>query len=249
MSLFKRRRDRSGEAEEAREADDGVGQPEADDGEAPDGGVGAKDGVAVGKVGGPRDASEPSDGVARLDLGALRVPVAKGMTVRLEVQASGRPVGVNISRDGSALQVQVFAAPRTLGIWDEIREELAQSITDKGGSAEEVTGRFGLELKAKVPAITSDGRTGKRSVRFIGMDGPRWFVRGMLTGKAATNLEVAAALEDVFAGLVVDRGTDAYPPRDLLPLTAPGAQPKASASEPDQSLDPLTRGPELTEVR
>jgi hypothetical protein len=171
------------------------------------------------------------------------------MTVRLEVQQSGRPVAVNVSRDGSSLQIQVFAAPRTLGIWDEIREELVASITDKGGSAEELNGRFGTEVKAKLPAKTSDGRTGKRSVCFIGVDGPRWFVRGALTGKAATNPQAAIALEDVFAGTVIDRGTEAFPPRDLLPLTAPGSGPATTSPPSKDPLDPFERGPELTEVR
>ena len=55
------------------------------------------------------------------------------------------------------------------------------------------------------------------------------------------------------------RGTDARPPRDLLTLTLPGPgtpnlQPPArprdrSGATPRPDFDPLTRGPEITEIR
>jgi hypothetical protein len=199
---------------------------------------------------GPWDSAAKPNRGDRLDLGSLWVPVQQGRTVRLEVErATGRPVAVNVARDGSNVQIQAFAAPRTAGVWDEIRSELVASIEAKGGTVAEQDGPFGLELRAKVPAQTADGRIGKRAVRFLGVDGPRWFLRAVLSGKAATNPEAAAKLEAVFADVVVNRGGDAHPPRDLLSLTPPGASPAGGAdgAEPSDLAMPQ-RGPEITEI-
>ena len=63
---------------------------------------------------------------------------------------------------------------------------------------------------------------GMQLVRFAGVDGPRWFLRGLFTGPAAaTGDEEASLLEDVFRGVVVVRGERPQPPRDLLELSLP----------------------------
>jgi hypothetical protein len=206
---------------------------------------------AVGPAdGGPWDISEVPSRGTRLDLGALWVPVAESLTVRLEWEKkSGRLVAVNVSRDGSNLRMQLFAAPKTTGIWDEIREEMTAAIVRDGGSAEDGAGPFGMELRAKLPTPTRDGRIGKRSIRFVGIDGPRWFLRAEFTGKAATNPQVAEELESVLRDVVIDRGSDAHPPRDLLYLTLPG---NAAAQAADGSPKPPKmpgRGPEIAEIR
>lgn len=160
--------------------------------------------------------------------------------------------GVQVVLDGSSLQMQAFAAPRTDGIWDEVRAEIRTQVTGQGGSVEELDGPFGTELLARLPVRTPDGRTAHRPFRFLGTDGSRWFLRGLLSGRAAVDPEAARRLEAVFAGVVVVRGTEARPPRELLPLHLPGRQPvppppPVPDGRPD--LDPLTRGPEMTETR
>jgi hypothetical protein len=198
--------------------------------------------------GGPRDISEVESRGTRLDLGALWVPVSQALTIRLDLdKKSGKLVAVNVSRDGSNVRIQVFAAPKTAGIWGEVRSEMAESIGAGGGSAEVVEGPFGPELAAKLTAKTRDGRTGKRSVRFVGIDGPRWFVRAEFTGKAATNPQAAEELEDVLRNVVVNRGSDAHPPRELLLLTLPGSVADAPEGTPPLSMP--GRGPEIAEVR
>ncbi|SDD04039.1 Protein of unknown function [Sanguibacter gelidistatuariae] len=212
---------------------------------------------------GPWDVSEVPDIGKRIDLGALRIPGIQGMELRMEVdQKTNRVTGTGLSVDGSALQVQAFAAPRTDGIWDEIRAEIAESIVKQGGSVDDVPGPFGRELLARLPARTPDGRTGHRPARFIGHDGPRWFLRGVISGKAAVDVEAAKTLEEIFGQIVVVRGDDARPPRDLLVLTLPtsavtpaadGADADATAADaaPNPTgpeFDPLTRGPEITEI-
>ena len=67
----------------------------------------------------------------------------------------------------------------------------------------------------------TDPSAGKRIARFIGVDGPRWFLRGVVGGAAATDVEAAAQIEDLFRSIVVVRGTTPMPPRDLIPLRMP----------------------------
>ncbi|MET0740650.1 MAG: DUF3710 domain-containing protein [Candidatus Nanopelagicales bacterium] len=209
---------------------------------------------------GPWDSEEegrPGDDRPQLDLGALRIPGAPGMEIRVDIdQASQRPVAVNLVMGQGALQLQAFAAPRTLGLWDEIREELQTGLAANKGSPREVDGPLGPELYATVTANAPDGKTVSQPVRFIGVDGPRWFLRGVLSGRALTDPGLANRLIEVFRGVVVVRGGDAMPPRELLPLRLPtqgqpvvGEQPPESTTAAVDDLNPFERGPEITERR
>lgn len=197
---------------------------------------------------GPWDVGDVDGRGRRVDLGALWVPGRDGMELRMEVEKTSRVVtAAAVSLHGSAMQLQVFAAPRSRGIWDEIRAEIGEGITKQGGTVDDLPGPFGRELLARVPVRTPEGRTGHRPARFIGHDGPRWFLRGVLTGRAAVDPEQAAELEAVFADVVVVRGPEPRTPRELLPLRMPGTRSPEGPAAP--ALDPLHRGPEITEIR
>lgn len=196
---------------------------------------------------GPWDVTEVAELGERIDLGALRVPRRPGLDLRLEMdKRTSQATAVALGLQGSALQLQAFAAPRSAGIWDEIRQQIADSITEQGGSVDDLPGPFGRELLARLPVRAQSGSE-LRPVRFLGHDGPRWFLRGVLSGRAALEPEQAATLEDVFGDVVVVRGGEARVPRELLPLTVPGQAEVEKAAEP--MLDPFRRGPEITEVR
>ncbi|HZB51212.1 MAG TPA: DUF3710 domain-containing protein [Mycobacteriales bacterium] len=176
---------------------------------------------------GPYDELDsPDDEMERLDLGALRIPVMAGVEVRVDVNPEGQVIAATLSYGGSEAQVGAFAAPRTAGIWDDIRAEIRSSITSQGGTAEESKGRFGTELTGRVPV-----QGGYQSVRFVGVDGPRWFLRALFTGPAATEPARAAVLEDAVRNIVVVRGTSPMPVRDPIPLTLP----KEIAEQAEQS--------------
>jgi hypothetical protein len=177
---------------------------------------------------GPWDVADaPQDGLPRIDLGSLRVPALAGMELRVDVNAQQQVIGATLRLGESMLQVSAFAAPRAGGIWDDVRTELARSASGQGGRLAEVIGPFGPELAGQVliPAPTLPGQpAGKpthRAARFVGVDGPRWFLRGMISGPAAETPEQAGALEDAFRAIVVVRGTQPMPVRDQLPLTLP----------------------------
>ncbi|GIG38058.1 DUF3710 domain-containing protein [Cellulomonas pakistanensis] len=207
---------------------------------------------AVDRSSGPWDSGEEVPAGPRVDLGALRLPGVHGMELRMEIdKKSGTVTAVGVTIDGSTLQMQAFAAPRTDGIWDEIREEIGESVRKQGGAVDDVPGPFGRELLARLPVRTPEGRTGHRPARFVGVDGPRWFLRGVITGRAAVDEAAAAQLEDLFRRTVVVRGTEARAPRDLLALTLPdqAAAPKPPVEPAAPTFDPLQRGPEITEIR
>lgn len=210
--------------------------------------------AVVDRSAGPWDSGEEIPPGPRVDLGALRLPGVHGMELRMEIdKKSGTVTAVGVTIDGSTLQMQAFAAPRTEGIWEEIREEIGESVRKQGGAVDDVPGPFGRELLARLPVRTPEGRTGHRPARFVGVDGPRWFLRGVITGRAAVDEDAAGTLEDLFRRTVVVRGTEARAPRDLLALTLPHqadgtpAQPAATQAAP--TFDPLKRGPEITEIR
>ena len=111
--------------------------------------------------------------------------------------------------------------------------------------------------------------------RIVGVDGPRWMLRGIFSGKAATDPEgeEAKALNQFFADIVVERGDNPLAPRDLIPMHPPVAPAerkaaKAAAEEAEQKTEipgkpkgpfdsdqqvevktTLSRGPMFSEVR
>ena len=250
MGLFKRRR-----ADDDDLVDDVEGQQteEVQEEPAP---------VAPGRPQGPWDqADAPDDGMQRLDLGGLLVPVPPETEVRVEMSPQGQVVAATLVRGSSAMQISAFAAPRTDGIWDEVREEIATSLREGGGRAQESEGPFGPELVASVPTDVPDqGRT-LMPARFLGVDGPRWFVRALLTGPAAAQPDADADLLAALRGVVVVRGSDPMAVRDALPLALPkdvadaAAKAQETAAEQDapaqqEQLPAMPeRGPEITELR
>jgi len=156
-----------------------------------------------------------------LDFGSLLIPAVDGMQVRAELDDREQVVGVAVMLEETMLQLQAFAAPKSESLWDEVRQEIAEGIRGGQGKAREVDGPFGRELQAEVVVTDESGATRRQPVRFIGIDGARWFLRGVVTGPGATDPALAGAVETVFAGVSVERGVHAAAPRDLLPLTLP----------------------------
>lgn len=224
-------------------ADSGADSEES----AVDGEVGPSGAVSGG---GPWDADDaPDDGIDRLDLGGIRVPVAEGMELRVDVSPEGQVIAATMVVGESAMQVNAFAAPRTAGIWADVAEEIRESLQAGGGSAEAVTGPLGLELRAQVPQEVPGQAAALAPARFLGADGPRWFLRGLLSGPAAVDPEQAEPFERMFRAVVVVRGKDAMAPRDPLPLRLPqDVVVTGDAGAVEETLDPFERGPEITEI-
>lgn len=171
---------------------------------------------------GPLDESEANAVRPYVDLGGVKILPRPELQLRLEVEeGSKRVVAVGLDYAGSTLQVQPFAAPRNSGLWHEIREQIIEQIQKQGGTTKTVVGNFGPEILAEIPVAAGQSGGGSRLARFVGVDGPRWFLRGVIAGEGATNPEAAAKVEDLFRSIVVVRGTTPMPPRDLIPLHMP----------------------------
>ena len=217
-------------------------------------------------VGGPADppaglSDGPWDGAGaypdreRMDFGSLLVPAREGLDVQVNM-AEDQGVWIAIVRGESALQLQAFAAPKTSGLWDEVRHEIADEVAKSGGESQPHDGPFGSELHARInPAAPGQRRQPLQPVRFMGVDGPRWFLRGVISGPAAKRPELATPFEELFSDVVVVRGDHPAPPRDLLEIRLPEEarlaleEQMAQAADGQEYPSPFDRGPEITETR
>lgn len=204
---------------------------------------------------GPYDAAQAPES-ERLDFGPMALAPSEDVELRLDVDEATQVItgmtAVFGDEGASAVQLQVFAAPKTSGIWYGIRREIAESILAGGGTAEEVDGPLGVELHVRMPSKGPDGRTTFSPARFIGVDGPRWFLRAVLSGNAAVDDDAAEQAMTFVRTVVVRRGGEARAPRELLELTLPPellAQVREQEQQPATGTGPLERGPEITETR
>lgn len=263
MSIFRRRKadaENAVEAEAAVDIDSDEPEQDASDDDATAAEPDTHVDVPVDRSAGPFDATEVDDDDGRLDLGALRISGSQGMELRLEIDQEQQNVIAATAVVGeSALQLQAFAAPRSGGLWAEIRSEIAEAIASQGGTADVEHTAFGTELRTRMPSAGPDGRTVFAPARFLGVDGPRWFLRGVISGRGAIDDEAAAELLEIFRQTVVVRGSDPMAPRELLPLRLPQEEAAPMPPAPDghdapeqtstDDLNPFERGPEITEVR
>jgi hypothetical protein len=165
---------------------------------------------------GPYDVSVAPEGVQRLDLGSMQIPAVPGVEVRVQAGPEGVVQQVVLGEGPSTLQLIAVAAPRSEGIWDEVREEVGASLTAQGGQLQEAEGPYGVELLARVPTPN-----GPVDLRIAGVDGPRWMVQAVFQGPVATTPASAPLLGECLRGLVVDRGSEARPVKEPLPLRLP----------------------------
>jgi hypothetical protein len=179
---------------------------------------------------GPFDESEANPVRPYVDLGGIKLLPRPELAVRLEVEESNkRVVAVALDYAGSTLQLQPFAAPRSSGLWGEIRTQIVEQIAKQGGHTEESDGELGPEIRAEIPS--PDGASA-RIARFVGVDGPRWFLRGVISGQAVSDPEASAKVVELFRSIVVVRGTTPMPPRDLIPLHVPSSAQGATPTGP-----------------
>ncbi|MDF7664098.1 DUF3710 domain-containing protein [Bifidobacterium sp. ESL0763] len=171
-----------------------------------------------GELYGPWDIDEENgpDYDEYLDMGAYYLPFLKGIELRVKAsRSSGQILGCTISYKSSSLEVEAFAAPKTLGLWDDMRDDLLASK----GDASEHAGVFGMEVR--LPVKVKGGKS--VTTRIVGVDGPRWMLRGIFSGRAATQPKSpeTKALDRFFSQIVVDRGEEPLAPRDLIAMHAP----------------------------
>lgn len=206
---------------------------------------------------GPWDSESEYPESERIDFGSLLVPVREGYDVQV-FYSEEDGISIAVVRGESGIQLQPFAAPRSSGIWHEVLPEIGEEVAKAGGQSREQEGPFGPELFARVvPQGAGDYKIPPQPLRFLGADGPRWFLRGLISGPAATDEELARPLEDIFADVVVVRGDQPQPQRQALEIRLPDEARQVLEGQVEgqqdgqgaNPFDPFERGPEITETR
>jgi hypothetical protein len=173
---------------------------------------------------GPFDIAEIGLLTPYLDFGSLRVAPTPGVQVRADIEdASKRVVAITLEIDGHRIQLQAFAASKTEGLWGPTIAAIESSVASQGGQSERQNGALGIELRSQI-AFEEDGKKVFRESRFIGVDGPRWFLRGVMTGSELYTKDRYDSLIAAFRTVAVSRGDVPMPPGELLPLQLPGIQ-------------------------
>ena len=168
---------------------------------------------------GPFDSDEVAIPENYLDFGCLLLPRPPAdVIVKLEVEeGTSRGIAVTIQFEASSLQLSLFSAPKSSGIWSEVMSQMELSLANQGAEVAREAHAFGQSLR-----VTQLGEDqSKQDLRFIGVDGPRWLLRGVLSGPAVTDSAEGAFLESILKATIVRRGGEAMPPRELIALTLP----------------------------
>lgn len=176
---------------------------------------------------GPYDASEVPSMRPYIDMGGIKIAPREGLKVRLDVdEKTKRIVAISLDYQGSTLQVQGFSAPKSTGLWNILRAQLVQNLTSQKAQVTEREGPLGPELFV----IPPQGKQAQ-AVRFVGVDGPRWTLRGVIIGAAAQGGAEGEGVESVFREIVVVRGDAPMPPSELLQLKVPAGLQQAAQQQ------------------
>ena len=219
MGLFgfgKKKRQSEEAAEAAAEENDKADEAISETAEAPAGGIQetilpepSDEYDGRGDEHGPWDVDDENvpDYDEYLDMGAYYLPFLQGIELRVKAnRATQQVLGTTITYGSSSVEIEAFAAPKTMGLWDDVRADLVEANKD----AKETDGVFGTELT--LPVVVKGGR--KVVTRIVGVDGPRWMLRGIFSGKAANDdgNSDTEALNKYFADIVVERGDEPLAP-------------------------------------
>lgn len=174
-----------------------------------------------------REISNEVDTSAMLDLGALLLPNIPGLEVHLDLDPrSGIGKSVSLHLDMTIAEVQVFAAASNEDHWATMRDAIVAGLQEQKVDCSVEMGMFGTEIHAVMPTVDLDGNAHVQPVRFLGVRGPRWLVRVVISGDGALlnlnqNSSGVTEINDVISQLVVNRGEEPLPPGERLVLRSP----------------------------
>jgi hypothetical protein len=179
------------------------------------GGPGESDGVDESE--GPFDVEEFDDPsvvtVGRHDLGSVLIPENDAAELAVEVNQQGVPTMVWMVTPNGRYNITAYAAPKTGGLWREVVTEIAESLRNDSAQVSVEDGPWGREVvglmtKGPEPVV----------MRFVGVDGYRWMVRGAAIGSPETADAIAADVRKALMDTVVRRGDTPQPVRAMLSL-------------------------------
>ncbi len=171
---------------------------------------------------GPYDINDDYKHIKRLNMGAIRIPAIPGMQVI--PQPSDKEdlyLSVSLVQNDTAINIMALTDSKTPHTWDELQATLIEDINKKRGTIDRKKSKFGKELITNIAVSTPDGRTEIETIKYLGINGNRWVLRIIITGKALFDDKVAEEINDIIEKIVVDRGTQPLPPGEILLLTLP----------------------------
>jgi hypothetical protein len=176
---------------------------------------------------GPYDVADfDDDGIPRIDLGSVKVPVPDGSQVQVEMDPEAGGVrAVHVVTEQGQITVSAYAAPRSGGLWGEVSAELADQLRADGAKVTIGRGVWGLEISAII---------GDVALRFVGVDRPRWMLRGVIAGPQSEAAGAVEVLRDIVRRTIVDRGDAPMPVRTPLTITLPEAVAEHIAAQQQQ---------------
>lgn len=182
-----------------------------------------KQGPVDRELKGPFDSSEVGLLAPFLDFGSLRIAPRADLQIKAELdEATKRIVALTLESENHRLQLQAFSTPTTDGMWEEVMQQTITNIQSQSGTVEVMDGQLGKELRVTAP-VTIQGQVSFRETRVFGVDGPRWFLRGIASGEELYSSMRYLNLVEIFRSTVVHRGETPFPPGELLPITLPVA--------------------------
>jgi Protein of unknown function (DUF3710) len=179
------------------------------------GGQGEADGFDDSE--GPFDVEEFDDPsvvtVGRHDLGSVLIPENDAAELAVEVNQQGVPTMVWMVTPNGRYNITAYAAPKTGGLWREVVTEIAESLRNDSAQVRVEDGPWGREVvglvtKGPEPVV----------MRFVGVDGYRWMVRGAAIGSPETADAIAEDVRKALTDTVVRRGDTPQPVRAMLNL-------------------------------
>lgn len=177
---------------------------------------------------GPFDINEvdlDADEVRRIDFGAIILTPFEGMKLQINPDPKTKGIQAVIASDGcSAIELAVFAAPAKSSIIADTRRDILVAAQKAGGQVRLAPGPFATEIRQIRPVQLPDGRERSVLTRTWLVQGPRWLLRGVVMGEAATASGADGVSElwyEFFANTVVRRDKQPRVPGDLIPLSLP----------------------------
>ena len=189
---------------------------------------------------GPFEFSSEVDTSSMLNLGAVFLPNIPGLEVHLDLDPrSGIGKSVSLHLNMTIAEVQIFAAATNEDLWASMRDSITSGLREQKVDCTVEMGRFGTEIHAVMPTVDLDGNAHVQPVRFVGVRGPRWLVRAVISGDGALlgaqqNLDAIPEIDDVISKLVINRGEEPIPPGERLALRSPSETREVSGN-PTQS--------------
>ena len=167
---------------------------------------------------GPYNEGEAPKDSMFFDAGVMHIPVIDGLHISPVMGGTDSILALELVAGTAQMQVAVCAMQRSGGLWDEIRQELADQLESEEYRIFPLPGPFGEAVLARpIPGGKSDVE-GALPLLLWGVEGDRWLLRVILRGQAAEEESARQDLLKILHGMEIVRGDEAHMPGEFIPI-------------------------------